>query len=89
MSRIIEELWYSNICRSEQSDHNATKGQELLRLIATNREKLCDGLTEAQKDRLECYDDCVAELNGLDERDAFAFGFCLGLRLAAEAFCGL
>ena len=48
MSRIIEELWYSNICRSEQSDHNATKGQELFKLITTNREKLCDRLAEAK-----------------------------------------
>ena len=89
MRSIIEELWYSNICRSDQADRDDPAGKELLNLIATNRKKLCEGLTAVQKERLECYDDCVAELNGLDERDAFAFGFCLGLRLAAEAFCGL
>lgn len=65
------------------------KEKELLKLIATNREKLCDRLTEAQKERLECYDDCVGELKGLDECDAFVWGFCPGVRLVAEAFCGL
>ena len=88
MKSIIEELWFSNICRSEQGE-DAPKAKALLELISTNREKLCDTLTDAQKERLSRYDDCVDELEGLRESDAFAFGFCLGMRMAAEAFCGL
>ena len=88
MKSIIEELWFSNICRSEQEE-DTPEEKSLLELIATNREKLCETLTDAQKERLECYDDCIEELEALRERDAFAFGFCLGMRLAAEAFCAL
>lgn len=88
MRSMVEELWFSNICRSEQEeDKSETKA--LLELLSTNREKLCETLTDAQKERLSRYDDCVDELGGLRERDAFAFGFCLGMRMAAEAFCGL
>ena len=88
MKRISEELWFSNICRSEQEE-DTSEAKALLELIATNREKLCETLVDAQKDRLGRYDDCIKELEALRERDAFAFGFCLGMRLAAEAFCAL
>lgn len=57
-------------------------------MINTNRDKLCEGLTEAQEERLRRYDECIDELESITEREAFAMGFRLGLRLAAEAFCG-
>ena len=88
MRSMIEELWFSNICRSDQ-DEDSPEEKSLLELIAANREKLCDTLTDSQKERFDRYDDCVEELEGLRERDAFAFGFCLGMRMAAESFCGL
>lgn len=88
MKRISEELWFSNICRSEQGEDTA-EAKALLELISTNRERLCETLTDAQKERLSRYDDCVDELEGLRERDAFAFGFCLAMRIVSEAFFSL
>ena len=89
MRSTIDELWFSNVGQSNQSQYDTPESKKLLELIVDNRERLCNGLTEAQKERLRCYDDCVEELKELDERDAFAYGFRLGLRLAAEAFSGL
>lgn len=89
MKSTIEELWFSDVCRSDQAQYDTPESKKLLEMIVDNRERLCNGLTEAQKERLRCYDDCVEELKDLDERDAFVWGFRLGLRLAAETFCGL
>lgn len=88
MKSMIEELWFNNICRSEQEE-DTPEAKALLGLISTNREKLCETMTDAQKERLSRYDDCIEELEGLRERDAFVYGFCLGLRMVSEAFCGL
>ena len=45
-------------------------------------------MTEAQVERLSRYDDCIDELENITAREAFAVGFRLGMRFAAEAFCG-
>lgn len=89
MSSMIEELWLGNLCPEEHARIDTPEMKELLSLIRDNRERLCEGLTEAQKERLERYDDCTDELASITERDAFVLGFRLGMRLAAEAFFGL
>ena len=88
MKSMIEELWFNNICRSEQEE-DTSEAKVLLGLISTNREKMCEIMTDTQKERLSSYDDCIEELEGLRERDAFVYGFSLGLRMVSEAFCGL
>ncbi len=88
MRNIIDELWYGNICPVEHSGRDTAEVVELVELINTNRERLCESLTEAQVERLRRYDDCIDELENITAREAFAVGFRLGLRLAAEAFCG-
>jgi hypothetical protein len=35
---------------------------------------------------LEKFEDCVNEMPGITERDAFSYGFRLGVQLMAEAF---
>ena len=44
-----------------------------------------EGLTEAQKELLEKYDECQNELSAKTEKNAFVQGFCLGMRLLAAA----
>ena len=43
-------------------------------------------LTEKQKETLEKFEDCRNEMHSVTERDAFAYGFRLGVRLMAESF---
>ena len=84
MRNILEELWYGNIHPQEQSaDHNR-EVKNLIGLMGKNRDKLSDTLTDEQKETLEKYDDCVNEMNGIIEREIFAYAFRLGGRLMLE-----
>ena len=43
-------------------------------------------LTDKQKETLEKFEDCMNEMHSITERDAFSYGFRLGVRLMAESF---
>jgi hypothetical protein len=67
--------------------------KELLKLVARNREELDGTLTrqdpsDAQraKETLEKFEDCMNEMHNITERDAFSYGFRLGVQLMIEAF---
>lgn len=85
MDNILEQLWYGNIAPWEHSTHNDREYKELTELLHRNRDKLTEGLTEAQKELLDKYDECQNELNAKTEKNAFVQGFCLGTRLLAAA----
>ena len=57
-----------------------------MKLVARNREELDGTLTEKQKETLEKFEDCMNEMHSITERDAFSYGFRLGVQLMAEAF---
>ena len=57
-----------------------------LRAVARNREEPDGSLTEKQKVTLENFEDCMNEMHSITERDAFSYGFRLGVLLTAEAF---
>ena len=82
---MINELWYGNISPFEQCTKDDKQLGELLRLLARNREKLGETLTDMQKEPLEKFEDCMNEMQGITERDAFSYGFRLGVQLMAEA----
>ena len=84
--KTIDELWYGNISPFEQCTRGDKRLKELLPLIARNREELDGTLTEKQKEMLEKYEDCSNEMHSITERDAFSYGFRLGVQLMAEAF---
>ncbi|MBP3572784.1 MAG: hypothetical protein J6M42_12600 [Clostridia bacterium] len=85
MDNILEELWYGNVAPWEQSNRLDREYKELTELLCRNRDRLTEGLTEAQKELLDKYDECQNELNAKTERNAFVQGFCLGTRLLAAA----
>ena len=85
MDNILTELWYGNVAPWEQSNRCDREYKELTELLRRNRDKLTEGLTEAQKELLDKYDECQNELNAKTEKNAFAQGFCLGTRLLAAA----
>ena len=83
---IINELWYGNISPFEHWTRGDKRLKELLKLVARNREDLDGSLTENQKETLEKFEDCMNEMHSITERDAFSYGFRLGVQLMAEAF---
>ena len=85
MDNILTELWYGNVAPWEHSTRNDREYKELAALLCRNRDRLTEGLTEAQKELLDQYDECQSELNAKTERNAFVQGFCLGTRLLAAA----
>ena len=54
--------------------------------MARNRDELGASLTDKQKETLEKFEDCMNEMHSITERDAFSYGFRLGVRLMSEAF---
>ena len=43
-------------------------------------------LTDKQKETLEKFEECMNEKHSITERDAFSYGFRLGVQLMAKAF---
>ena len=89
--KTIDELWYGNISPFEQCTRGEKRLKELLSLMARNRDELGETLTrqapsDAQraKETLEKFEDCMNEMHSVTERDAFSYGFRLGVRLMAE-----
>ena len=82
----LNELWYGNISPFEQCTRGDKRLKELLKLVARNREELDGTLTDKQKEILEKFEDCMNEMHSITERDAFSYGFRLGVQLMAEAF---
>lgn len=86
MSKILKEFYNGNIVPCNQTGDNSQYIQDLLHLIENNRERLCQGLTEEQKEILEKYDRQTTEMIELIREDSFISGYRMGTRLTAEAF---
>ena len=83
---IINELWYGNVSPFEQCTRGDKRLKELLKLVARNREDLNSTLTDKQMETLEKFEDCMNEMHSITERDAFSYGFRLGVQLMSESF---
>ena len=86
MRSILNELWYGNVSPFEQCTRGNKRLKELLKLLARNREDLDGSLTAKQNETLQKVEDCMNEMHSITERDAFSYGFRLGVQLVAEAF---
>ena len=58
--------------------------KELMGYIADHHNNLLATLTDKQKEILEKFDDCYAELTDINEREIFVYAFRLGARIAIE-----
>ena len=81
MENIITELWYGNVRPWEQSNHGDEDFLKLSQFLVTHQHNLRDSLTEEQKKLLEKYEECCIELEGIEAKNAFTHGFCLGVKL--------
>ena len=86
MSKILKEFYNGNIVPCNQTGDNSQYIQDLLHLIENNRKKLCQGLSEEQKEILDKYDSHVADMIELIREDSFISGYRLGTRMTAESF---
>ena len=84
MRSILEELWYGNVCPSEGCREVTKETKDLMKFIAEHHDNLYATLNEKQKERLEKFDDCSAELTEINERDIFVYAFRLGARMMLE-----
>ena len=84
--KILDELWYGNIAPFEQSTLGNKRFAELLKLVNQDREDLVRTLMDKQKETLEKYEETANEMYSVTEREAFSYGFRLGVRLMTEAF---
>ena len=84
--KTIDELWYGNVAPFEQCTRGDKRLKELLSLVARNREELDSTLTDRQKEILEKFEENMNEMHGVCERDAFSYGFRLGVQLMTESF---
>ena len=83
MKNIIEELWNGEINPQDTLVDNNPHYKKLQQLQSRN--ELLESLSEDQKEKLEKYCDTTLEMNSVSEREAFASGFRIALRLACAA----
>ena len=79
---ILEELRYGNIDPMEAVGCGGSYNKELMGIMAKNREKIAATLSEEMQEVLETYDDNIREMDAIAEKEAFAYGFRLGVKLA-------
>lgn len=63
MNRVLEELWYGNICPQEQSTRNNHEIKKLLALMAQNREKLCETISNDEKLKNCLFRNCISSID--------------------------
>ncbi len=81
--RMIEDLFYGNICPCEKHLTRGSEYSHLLDLVVKNEEKLSVLLSPQQKDVYEKIKECMTDMNNLLEKEAFIDGFRLGVKLIA------
>ena len=84
MKSILEDLFYGNICPNTDCRSKTKETKELMGYVADHHDNLLATLTDKQKEILEKFDDCYAELTDINEREIFVYAFKLGARIAIE-----
>ena len=84
MRKILEELWYGNVCPNNGCRELTKQGKTLMGNLADCHDNLHATLSDKQKELLEKFDDCYAELTDINEREIFVYAFRLGARIMIE-----
>ena len=82
--KITDELWYGNISPCEKDFKKGSKYSELLGYIVRHEEDLQKRMNAEEKEILEKFTECMGEMYGITEREAFGRGFTLGARIIIE-----
>ena len=84
MRSILEELFYGNICPNTDCRSHSKETKQLMAYIAEHHDSLSSTLTDNQKELLEKFDDCYAELTDINERELFVYAFRLGAKITID-----
>lgn len=82
---MLDDLWYGNIVPFESFLDGRQDYRELMKIMASDREKLEKNFTPEQSDWLTKYDDIINEMHSIAEAEAFKYGFRLALNLTVES----
>ena len=85
--RMVEDLFYGNICPCEKHLTRGSEYSHLLELAVKNEAKFSELISPQQKDIFEKVKRCIKDINNIPEREAFIDGLRLGERIIAEAVC--
>ena len=84
MRSTLEELFYGNICPNTDCRRHNKETKQLMAYIAEHHDSLLSTLTDNQKELLEKFDDCYAELTDINERELFVYAFRLGAKITID-----
>ena len=84
MRSILEDLWYGNVCPHRGCRELIPEAKQLMKYIADHHDNLPATLTDKQKEVLEKFDDCYAELTDINEREIFVYAFQLGANIVID-----
>ncbi|MBQ5840326.1 MAG: hypothetical protein IIW40_00040 [Clostridia bacterium] len=85
MAKTIHKLWYGEIDPLYLAGHGRADIKRLEELMRRNLEKVDGYLQTEEREWMEKYCHCAGEHETLLAEQAFSDGFCLGVRLMAEA----
>ena len=84
MRSVLDQLWLGGICPNDDCRPSTKEAKALIGYVATHHDNLQETLTDKQKEMLEKFDDCYAELTDINEREIFVYAFRLGARMVME-----
>lgn len=82
----LENLYYGNIFPADKEIKYGSEYSKLLNLSVRNEDKLVPTLSKEQKIIFKKYKDCINEMTGIAEKEAFVQGIKLGIKITAESF---
>ena len=82
--KILENLWYGNIDPQKKSIPKGSRMENALSLVVKNDDILRLMLSEIQKEQYEKLCDSQNELTDILEKEAFAEGFCIAVKIMVD-----
>ncbi len=80
----LEELWYGNICPSDQPVQKESEYAQALHLVVAARESLPASLPSELQSKIDTLLDAQMSAAVIAERDAFVMGFRLAVQLLLD-----
>ena len=89
MNNTISQLYRGELEPKKYIGNGNIELREIENFIKNNFDKLKESLNENETEILEKYSDLIDEYVFLMLEQAFCDGFCLGMRISAEAIGGI
>lgn len=84
MQNILEELWYGNLNPIEEYLESKEEFSAIMECLCKYQKDFKATLSDEQKAMFEKLDGCSNELEDMNQREIFAYGFRFGAKIAIE-----